>query len=92
MKGGNYYRLSGRLHLITVLFTTILLWACEKNKFVTTLLSGQDQFTWPSSGLLKVLVRVWYTSNPVTMYFLYSPRSARSVDTASQRRVTCMTF
>ncbi|KAK2656167.1 hypothetical protein Ddye_009219 [Dipteronia dyeriana] len=55
MKGGNYYRLRGRhlsLTLITVLFTTILLWACEKNNFVTTLLSGQDQFTWPSSESL----------------------------------------
>ncbi|KAK0604915.1 hypothetical protein LWI29_020787 [Acer saccharum] len=55
MKGGNYYRLRGRrlsLTLIAVLFTTILLWVCEKNNFVTTLLSGQDQFTWPSSESL----------------------------------------
>ncbi|XP_044478502.1 protein trichome birefringence-like 14 [Mangifera indica] len=53
MKGGNNYRMRGRhlsLTLITLLFTTIFIWVCEKNPFVTTVLPVQDQFTWSSSA------------------------------------------
>lgn len=52
MKGGNYNRFRGRhlsVTLITLIFTTIILWVSEKNPSITTLLTGQDQFTWPSS-------------------------------------------
>lgn len=52
MKGGNYNRFRGRhlsVTLITLVFTTIILWVSEKNPSITTLLMGQDQFTWPSS-------------------------------------------
>ncbi|KAK9266325.1 hypothetical protein L1049_027070 [Liquidambar formosana] len=54
MKGGNSYRLRGRhlsLTLITLIFTTIFLWAWEKNPLLTSLLSAQDQFVMPYSEI-----------------------------------------
>nr|XP_034890586.1 protein trichome birefringence-like 14 isoform X3 [Populus alba] len=49
---GNFYRLKGRHLSVTLLvltFTTIVLWAWEKNPFVTTLWSAQEQFNFHTS-------------------------------------------
>ena len=50
MKGTNFHRLKGKHLSVTLLvltFTTIFLWAWEKNPFVTTL---QEQFNFHTSG------------------------------------------
>ncbi|XP_011031162.1 PREDICTED: protein trichome birefringence-like 14 isoform X1 [Populus euphratica] len=49
---GNFYRLKGRHVSVTLLvltLTTIFLWAWEKNPFVTTLQSAQEQFNFHTS-------------------------------------------
>lgn len=63
MKGGNYNRFRGRhlsVTLITLAFTTIILWVSEKNPSITTLLTGQDQFTWLSSGSCSESINIIY--------------------------------
>ncbi|OAY36119.1 protein trichome birefringence-like 14 [Manihot esculenta] len=55
MKGANNFRLRGRhlsIALLALTFTTIFLWAWEKNPFVTTLQSAQEQFSFHSSEFL----------------------------------------
>uniref|UniRef100_A0A6N2KUH0 Uncharacterized protein n=1 Tax=Salix viminalis TaxID=40686 RepID=A0A6N2KUH0_SALVM len=52
MKGTNFHRLKGKHLSVTLLvltFTTIFLWAWEKNPFVTTLRSAQEQFNFHTS-------------------------------------------
>ncbi len=54
MKGGSNHRLKGRnlsLTLVVLIITTIGLWAWEKNPFANTLLSAQERYINPSSGL-----------------------------------------
>ncbi|CAH9070353.1 unnamed protein product [Cuscuta europaea] len=56
MKGGNVGRLWGRQFSLTVaalLLTTIVLWFCEKNPLITSLLSAEDQFIMQSSGFVE---------------------------------------
>ncbi|XP_008338724.3 protein trichome birefringence-like 14 [Malus sylvestris] len=55
MKGGYNYRLIGKpisLTLAALVFTTILLWAWEKNPFADTLLLQGQRFTMPSIDFL----------------------------------------
>ncbi|KAG5245076.1 protein trichome birefringence [Salix suchowensis] len=55
MKGTNFHRLKGRHLSVTLLvltFTTIFLWAWEKNPFVTTLRSAREQFNFHTSELV----------------------------------------
>ncbi|GLT25104.1 hypothetical protein SLA2020_002560 [Shorea laevis] len=56
MKGCNFCILRGRnvsIALIVVGLTTILLWAWEKNPFITTLMLAQYQFRTPSEFLVN---------------------------------------
>lgn len=55
MKGANNFRLRGKhlsVTLLTLIFTTIFLWAWEKNSFVITLQSAQEQFSFHSSDFV----------------------------------------
>ncbi|KAF8011831.1 hypothetical protein BT93_I0081 [Corymbia citriodora subsp. variegata] len=55
MKGGNSYRPRGRkfsFGLLAILFATVLLWIWEKNPFISTLRSAQDQFLSSSSEFI----------------------------------------
>lgn len=55
MKGGNSFRSRGRKFssgLLALLFATVLLWIWEKNPFINTLRSAQDQFLLSSSEFI----------------------------------------